>query len=361
MKKNLLLLLSLFLALSFIGCAAQPAPASAPAEPAAEPAEPAAAPADASELPEVHITAAIMLADDHPHTIAAKEVMAKMVSEATGGKFTIDVQNNGTMGSDKETTEACIMGNIEMTLPAAATLASFDPNWYILDVPYVFTSPEMARAALDGELGAFLSKSLEDTCGLICLGQGESGMRNLSNNLRPVHALADIKGMKVRTLENKYHLATFQALGTNPTPMAFAEVYTALQTNQIDGQDNAITITYTNKFYEVQKYYTEIQHLFNGNTYLINAGFYNSLPAEYQKILADAVQAAVVEQRRLVDENEDKFLEEMKASGCEVNALTGAEKAEFIAATQSVRDQFVAEFGQVGQQMLDMAAKYAAQ
>lgn len=246
-------------------------------------------------------------------------------------------------------------------MPAAATLASFDPNWYILDVPYVFTSPEMARAALDGELGAFLSKSLEETCGLICLGQGESGMRNLSNNLRPVHSLADIKGMKIRTLENKYHLATFQALGTNPTPMAFAEVYTALQTNQIDGQDNAITITYTNKFYEVQKYYTEIQHLFNGNTYLINADFYKSLPAEYQKILDDAVQAAVVEQRRLVDENEDKFLEEMRASGCEVNALTDAEKAEFVAATQPVRDQFVEEFGQVGQQMLDMAAKYAAQ
>ena len=344
MKRTLAILLALCFVLGLAGCSET---ATAPA-----------ASSDGSDLPEVHITAAIMLADDHPHTIAAKEVMAKMVSEKTNGKFTIDVQNNGTMGSDKETTESCIMGNIEMTLPAAATLSSFDDNWYILDIPYVFTSPAMARAALDGELGKFLSDSLEEKCGLICLGQGESGMRNLSNSVKPVHNLADLKGMKIRTLENKYHLATFAALGANPTPMAFSEVYTALQTKQIDGQDNAITITYTNKFYEVQPYYTQIQHLINGNTYLINANFFHSLPEEYQKILQEAVTAAVAEQRRLIDENEAGYLAEMVAAGCEVNELTVEEKQEFIDATQSVRDQFAAEFGESGQKMLELAAKY---
>lgn len=300
-----------------------------------------------------------MLATDHPQSVAAAEVLAKEISEKTGGAFTIDVQVNGALGSDAETTEATIMGNMDMTGPACATLATIDPNWYILDVPYVFMSKEQARAALDGELGQYLSDSLEAACGLICLGYGESGMRQLSTGSKKVTSPADLSGMKIRVLENKYHLATFEALGANPTPMAFSEVYTALQMNQIDGQDNPITITCTNKFYEVQKIYTLTEHLFCGNCVVVNAEWFRSLPEDYQKALEEAVDDMIAEQRRLIDENETAYLEEMQANGCEVVTLTDEEKQAFADATQSVRDDFVAEFGEAGQTMLDMAAQYA--
>lgn len=311
-----------------------------------------------NENPTVSITFCNMLANDHPQSIAAFDVLATEISEKTDGKFTIDVQVNGALGSDAEATEATIMGTMYSCGPACATLASFDPNWYILDVPYVFKSKEQARAALDGELGEFLSDSLEQTCGLICLGYGESGMRNLSNNSKEITSPADMSGMKIRVLENKYHLATFSALGANPTPMSFSEVYTALQTKQIDGQDNPITITCTSRFYEVQAYYTLIEHLFCGNCVVVNAEWFHSLPESYQTALREAVKDMITEQRRLIDANEEAYIAEMEAADCTVTTLTDAEKQAFVDATQSVRDDFVAEFGEVGQTMLDLAAKY---
>lgn len=313
---------------------------------------------DANENPSVAITFCNMLANDHPQSVAAMEVLAPEISEKTDGKFTIDVQVNGALGSDAEATEATIMGTMYSCGPACATIASFDSNWYILDVPYVFKSKEHARAALDGELGQFLSDSLEQTAGLICLGYGESGMRNLSNNSKAITSPADMSGMKIRTLENKYHLAAFSALGANPTPMSFSEVYTALSTKQIDGQDNPITITCTSKFYEVQSYYTLTEHMFCGNCVVVNAEWFHSLPESYQTALREAVKDMITEQRRLIDANEEAYIAEMEAAGCEIITLTDAEKQEFIDATQSVRDDFVAEFGDVGQTMLDLAAKY---
>ena len=361
MKKTAMLLTAALLLSSSAGCGSSgasgtTAPGTTPAGTAAT-GDTTAASGSSGET--VTATFCNMLATDHPQSVAAVEVLAKEISEKTGGKFTIDVQVNGALGSDAETTEATIMGNMNMTGPACATLATIDSNWYILDVPYVFMSKEQARTALDGDLGQYLSDSLEASCGLICLGYGESGMRQLSTGSKKVTTPADLSGLKIRVLENKYHLATFEALGANPTPMAFSEVYTALQMNQVDGQDNPITITCTNKFYEVQKYYTLTEHLFCGNCVVVNAEWFRSLPEDYQKALRESVDDMITEQRRLIDENEAAYLEEMKAKGCEVVTLTDEEKQAFADATQTVRDDFAAEFGEAGQTMLDMAAKYA--
>ena len=308
--------------------------------------------------PEVNVTFCNMLAPDHPQSIAAETVLKKEIAEKTGGKFTIDVQVNGALGSDAETVEATVMGTMNMTGPSCATLATIDPKWYVLDLPYVFMTKEQARNAFDGELGQYLSDSLEETAGLICLAIGESGMRNLSNSTRPIEKPEDMAGLKLRVMENKYHLATFEAFGASPTPMAFAEVYTALQTKQIDGQDNPITITCTSKFYEVQKYYSLIEDLFCGNCVVVNAAWFHSLPESYQTALREAAHDMIVEQRRLIDENEAGYIEEMEAGGCAVNELTAEQKQVFADATQSVRDMFVEEFGEEGTKMLELAEKY---
>lgn len=312
----------------------------------------------ADDMPKISTTFCNMLATDHPQSVAAANILAKEVAKKTNGNFTIDIQVNGTMGSDSETTEATIMGTMTMTGPAAATLASVDRNWYILDMPYLFKSKEHARRALDGELGEFLSQSLEETCGLICLGYGESGMRNLSNNAKEIKAVVDLAGMKIRVLENRYHIDTFKALGANPTAMAFAEVYTAMQTKQIDGQDNPVAITYTSKFYEVQKYYTLTEHMFCGNTVVVNAKWFYSLPESYQQILRESVKNMIAEQRRLVDASERQYLAEMEKAGCAILSLTEEQKSSFAEATKSVREEFLKEFGADGKTMFELAAKY---
>lgn len=359
MKKTVAMVLTGVLACSMLsGCGGSGSGTSGGSAAAPDAANTEAAAGASEDMPEVTATLAIMLAPDHPQCIAAQDVLAKEVSEATGGKFTIDVQTNGTLGSDAETVEATIMGTMDMTGTAAATLATVDPNWYILDIPYVFTSKEQAREALDGKLGEYLSKSLEESNGMICLGFGESGMRNLSNNSKEITSPADLSGMKIRVLENKYHLATFQALGANPTAMSFSEVYTAMQTKQIDGQDNPITITSTNKFYEVQKHYTLTEHMFCANTVTVNAKWFNSLPESYQTILRDAVKNMIKEQRRLIDENEKAYVKEMEEKGCNVTALTDEQKQSFVDATEKVREDFAKEFGDSGKTMLDLAAEY---
>lgn len=313
----------------------------------------------ADDMRVVSATFCNMLAPEHPQSVAAAKVLTKEISEKTDGKFTIDVQVNGALGSDSETTEATIMGTMQMTGPAAATLATVDSNWYILDIPYVFLSKEHARRALDGELGDFLSKSLEKKCGIICLGIGESGMRNISNNSKEIKSAADLSGMKIRVLENKYHLAAFKELGSNPTAMAFSEVYTALQTHQIDGQDNPITITCTSKFYEVQKFYTLTEHMFCANTVCVNAQWFYSLPESYQQALRESVKDMIAEQRRLIDANEADYIKTMEEAGCKITMLTADQKKSFVDATEKVRESFVKEFGNDGKTMLELAAKYS--
>ena len=151
-----------------------------------------------------------------------------------------------------------------------------------------------------------------------------------------------MSGMKIRTLENKYHLATFSALGANPTPMSFSEVYTALSTKQIDGQDNPITITCTNKFYEVQKFYTLTEHMFCGNCVVVNAAWFHSLPEDYQTALREAVKDMIAEQRRLVDESESADIQEMTDNGCTVTPLTDEQKATVVAMPAAYREMLTA-------------------
>ena len=366
MKKLFALMLALVLAFSMTACggseettaaAEEETTAAAEEETTAAAEEETTAAAD-EDLPEVAITFANMLAPDHPQSVAVETVLCPEISEMTGGKFTITGHYNGELGSDAETTEATIMGTMAMTGPACATISSMDPNWYVLDVPYVFTSAQHARAALDGDLGQFLSDSLEQSVGLVALGFGESGMRHISNDTKEIKSPEDLAGMKIRVLENKYHIATFESYGANPTPMAFAEVYTALQTGQIDGQDNPITITCTSKFYEVQHYYSLIGDLFCGNCILVNAEWFHALPESYQEALRIAVHDTITEQRRLIDENEAAYLEEMTAAGVTITELSADELQAFIDATQPVRDSFAEEYGEVGQQMLELAAKY---
>ena len=287
----------------------------------------------------------------------AAEKFAELVEEKTGGEYKIEIYPNGTLGGESDMLDSMSMGMLDMGIITAGPFVNFSEMMGVLDMPFLFANNEEAYKILDGEVGKELLDTLEDA-GLKGLAYAERGFRNITNSVRPVEKAEDVAGLKLRVMENKYHLATFEAFGASPTPMAFAEVYTALQTKQIDGQDNPITITCTSKFYEVQKYYSLIEDLFCGNCVVVNAAWFHSLPESYQTALREAAHDMIVEQRRLIDENEAGYIEEMEAGGCAVNELTAEQKQVFADATQSVRDMFVEEFGEEGTKMLELAEKY---
>jgi tripartite ATP-independent transporter DctP family solute receptor len=233
-------------------------------------------------------------------------------------------------------------------------LPGFDDRFFVLDLPYLFISAQAARNALDGELGALLNKYLADK-GIVNLYWGESGFRNMTNNKRPIYSPADMQGMKLRTMENVYHMSAFSSWGSNPTPMAFGELFTALQQGTVDGQDNATVIVSTSKLNEVQKYLSITEHIYGGNCTFINKKLYDSMPAEYQNILMEAAKKTAVVHRQLIDELNQKLVGELKAKGMQINNLTADQKKAFAEAAARVQQDFVAKFGP---DLVNLAKKY---
>lgn len=271
--------------------------------------------------------------------IAAKDVFKKYVEEKSNGRIEVELYPNGELGGDRQAIEAVQLGTIQMTIPAAAVLSGFEPKFQVFDLPYLFKSKEAAYKALDGELGKKLSDLLIPL-GLRNLAYGENGFRNITNNEGPIYSPADLTGVKIRTMENPVHMATFKALGANPTPISFGELYTALQQGTVDAEENPIPLVYTSKFYEVQKYYTLDGHVYAATVVLINNDYFNSLPEDLQQIIIEGAEKYKDEQRKLSSQQDTEMLQALKDKGMQVNELTPEQKQKFIDATLPVYDQF---------------------
>ena len=223
----------------------------------------------------------------------------------------------------------------------------------MFDLPFLFKSKETAFKALDGELGHKVDELLKPL-GMRNLGYGENGYRHITNSRGPVHKPEDLKGIKLRTMENPLHLAFFKMLGANPTPMSFGELYTALQQGTVDGQENPVVLVYTSKFYEVQKFYSLTGHVYSATMLVANDDFFASMPEDLWKIVEDAGKRYVVEQRALAEVQEQEFLEELKKTGLQINELTPEEKQLFIDATLPAYDQFK---DVIGAELVELAKK----
>jgi tripartite ATP-independent transporter DctP family solute receptor len=270
----------------------------------------------------------------------------KTVEERSDGRIEVQLFPNGSLyGSDRAAVEAVQLGNVEMTLPAAAAVAGFNKEFMVLDLPFLFDSKESAYKALDGEVGKQLLKGLEGS-GLKGLVFGENGYRHISNNKHPITKPEDLEGLKIRTLENPVHTETFNLLGAYASPFAFGELYTALQQNTFDAMENPISLYYTNKFYEVQKYLSLSGHVYASTVLLINNDFYNSLPEDLQKVIDEASVEFRDYQRKVATKQDEKWLAELKKNGMEVTELTKEQKALFKEAVQPVYDQFATEIGE---------------
>ena len=293
------------------------------------------APADPGET--FTLTIGTTVQDDSATGRALLEVFKPYIEEHSNGRIEVIVQNNSVLGSDREIYEALQLNTVQASQGPLSTLANFDPDFAVCDLPFLFTSKEEAYENLDGEFGDALAATLPQY-GMRIIAYGENAFRNISNNQHPVKTAEDLKGLDIRVMESPVNIATYKAMGTNPTPMAFSELYGALQNGTVDGQDNGIVLTYTNKLYEVQPYYTFTHHLYAANAVVVSEEFWQSLPEDLQQVVTEASFEAMKFQRDLNTQLEDELVATMEAAGVTFDTLPDEEIAKLVEATKDVWD-----------------------
>ncbi len=280
-----------------------------------------------------------IVSESHPDYICMRDVFKPLVEANSDGKIEVEIYPNAQLGGDREMAEAVQLGTLEMCIPATAALAGFDPRIQIIDLPYLFEDRAEAYAALDGELGKAISDNLPEQ-GFVNLGYPENGFRHVTNNSRPIYEPADLEGLKIRTMEIPAHIDYFKALGANPTPMSWGELYTALQQGTVDGQENPIAMIYDGKFYEVQDYCSLTGHFYSSTVLLTSKAFMDGLPEDLREVVERAARMFVLAQREMIADLEEERIEELKAAGMEINSLTDEQKEKFAEAANAIYDKY---------------------
>lgn len=262
----------------------------------------------------------------HPAELGAQK-LADIVAAKSGGKMKIKVFAGGQLGGDAQTVSALQGGTVEMTILNSGILASQVKDFEVFDFPFMFANSAEADAVLDGPFG----KSMHDKLaakGIVGLGYWELGFRNLTNGRRSIQKVEDIAGLKLRVIPNPINLDWVKALGANPVPLAFPEVYTGLETRAIDGQENPVTVIHANKFNEVQKYLTLTRHQYNPQSIIVSKKVWDTFSADEKKIVTDAAAEAIKYERQVTREQEAQALDSLKKAGMEVTELPAAEVAK---------------------------------
>jgi tripartite ATP-independent transporter DctP family solute receptor len=271
---------------------------------------------------------------------------AKLVAEKSKGTIEVKVFPSSQLGDQKALIEGLIYGTVDMTLTGTAELGTFQPQMAVFDMPFLFKDRAHAYRALDS-VGMELGTALEAK-GLKLLGYMENGIRHLTNNKRPVKTPEDMKGLKIRVMNNKVYVEMMKALGASPTPMSFAELYSALQQGTIDGQENPSAHIYTKRFYEVQKYASLTAHAYAPEPVLISISTWKKLDDNQKKIIQEAATEAVVWQRKLSEQKDQEFWDKIKATG--KMEVISVDRKPFIDATQGVYKDLA---GLVGRENID--------
>lgn len=214
----------------------------------------------------------------------------EMIEQRSNGKIKVEVYLDNQLGGDREILEGCQVGGIAMVSQTTAPQVTFIPELAVFDIPMLFDNLDLARKALSGSFRQKL-EPLYEKAGLKLLLFEPIYYRETTTN-KPIKTINDFKGLKIRTMENKYHMAFWKALGANPTPLNFSELYIALQQGIVDAQENPYEIVWANKFYEVQKYLVNTHHICFILSIVMNKGLYDSMPAEYKKIITDSMNEA---------------------------------------------------------------------
>jgi tripartite ATP-independent transporter DctP family solute receptor len=259
----------------------------------------------------------------------------------TKNKVKVDLYPSTQLGNERDLVEGLQLGTIDLVVTSTGPVGGFVPKMFVVDLPFLFRNREHAYKVLDGPIGKDLLAALSAK-GIKGLAFWENGFRQITNHVRPIDKPEDLKGIKIRTMENKVHLASFRAFGASPTPMAWSEVYTALQQKTIDAQENPIAIIYHQKIFEVQKYIALTGHFYSPALLLMSEKTFTGLSKNVQKIMTDIALECATYERNLLRDSEAKQLSELKAKGMQV---TTPDKKPFQDAATSVYKEFEPQFG----------------
>ncbi|WP_458735682.1 TRAP transporter substrate-binding protein [Zobellella taiwanensis] len=279
----------------------------------------------------------------------AVQKFAAEVGKLSGDKMKVRAFGAATLGSDLQMQQALLGGAQEMMVGSTATLVGIVPEMAIWDTPFLFNNAEEADAVLDGPVGEQVKAKLEEK-GLVGLVYWENGFRNLTNSRRPVTSLEDMDGIRLRVMQNNVFLDSFKALGANAVPMAFSELFTALETRTVDGQENPYNTILSSKFYEVQKYLTVTNHVYSPWIVLVSKKFWDKLSDDERRVLEQAAAASRDFERRDTREEAAWALAELKEKGMEVNELDAAQVDRMRERLTEVNQGIAKE---VGQQLWD--------
>jgi tripartite ATP-independent transporter DctP family solute receptor len=279
---------------------------------------------------------------DHPVSLGARK-FAELVAAKSGGKITVKEFPASQLGNEMQQQSALQGGVQEMAAPATTSLVGIVKEFGLIDFPFIVSDFKQADALLDGPLGRQLTSRLPEK-GLVALAFWDLGFRNVTNSKRPITRGEDLEGIKLRVIPNPVFLETFKTFKANPLPLPFAELYNALESKAVDGQENPFSVILSNKFYEVQKYLSVTNHVYAANIILVSKRFWDKLSPVEQKLLQDAASEARDWQRSVSRDVAAKAIVELKAKGMQVNELSPAEQARMRTAVKPVYDKFSAAY-----------------
>jgi TRAP-type transport system periplasmic protein len=276
------------------------------------------------------------------HQGVAIDTFAREVEKRTAGRYKIQAFYAGALGGERESIEAVQLGTQELTFSSTGPVPNFVPEARILDIPFLFRDKAHARAVLDGAIGQEMLTKFEPK-GFKALAWGENGVRHMTNSKRSVNSPDDLKGLKMRTMENPVHVAAYKGFGIVTTPMAFPEVFTALQQGTVDGQENPLSVIMAAKFDQVQKHLSLTGHVYSPAIFLMSKGAFDKLSAADKTAFLDAAKEGAKAGRARVDEDDSKGVTELRSKGMTV--VENVDKSKFISALAPVNAEFEKQFG----------------
>jgi TRAP-type transport system periplasmic protein len=282
---------------------------------------------------------------------------AELVKERTDGRITVDVGTSSQFGDDAESITNIRLGTIAFSANAQGATSGAVPEIGLLGLPFLFQSLEQAEAVMDGPVGDKIAAAAEKQ-GILVLAWWNNGIRETSNSSKPIVAPGDLAGLKIRTPPDPMTIDIFEALGASPTPMAFSELYIALQQKVVDGQENPLINIYSSKLYEVQPYISRTNHKFEATPFLASKIVFDSLSPEDQDIIRKAAIEAGELNRKMVREQSEELYAKLQEAGVTFNDV---DPAPFVAATQPVYEKWRAQYPELVDELVAAARQAAAQ
>lgn len=348
MKKTIAILMFLVLVLTVSGCGSSGEGSAPPASPGAPASSTAPASSAAPASSEAPAGASIVIKFGHngstdpkdPQNVAAY-AFEEMMEERSGGDIDVQIYPAAQLGDARTMVEGIQMGTLEMADIENGPMGGFVPQSMVWDLPYLYKDLDHAHRVAQGEVGKqlkelFLEKNIR------VLDFNDGGFRYFTNSKRPINSPEDMKGLKIRVMESEVMIASVNAFGATAVPMAFGEVYTALQQGTVDGQENPFNLIYSQKYFEVQKYLSLTEHFYYPRHYLISEIFYKTLPDDHKKLVeACAIEACAIQRQALLDYDEE-LTDLLTGEGMEINEV---DKEAFMAVSQAIYPQFYKAVG----------------